>query len=202
MTRETTTEEMDFIRAILAKPDDDAIRLIFADYLDEQGDSDAATNIRNQCRRYEDCKRYYSDAAIINWQDVDTTALEEKVSAQAKDWRKGFVEYMSCPGDYWCDISHEMLKYHPLREVTITDHVQVEAEVQEDGSFYAFINFQIKAVQLWFNDYRNGIRSMVLENNTLEIRHSFWNDVCVKIPYFRMTHSVLPSFRSMHIVLT
>src|SRR5207344_2104774 len=37
-----------FLRAILAHPDDDAPRLIYADWLDEQGDADRAEFIRLQ----------------------------------------------------------------------------------------------------------------------------------------------------------
>jgi uncharacterized protein (TIGR02996 family) len=38
-----------FLRAILENPDDDAVRLIYADWLDERGDGDRAEFIRLQC---------------------------------------------------------------------------------------------------------------------------------------------------------
>jgi uncharacterized protein (TIGR02996 family) len=37
------------LRAIIENPDDDAPRLIYADWLDEHGDPDRATFIRLQC---------------------------------------------------------------------------------------------------------------------------------------------------------
>ena len=40
--------ELDFIRAINADPDDDSPRLIFADWLDEQGECERAEFIRVQ----------------------------------------------------------------------------------------------------------------------------------------------------------
>lgn len=40
-----------FLQAILANPDQDAPRLIYADWLEEQGDSDRAEFIRVQCAR-------------------------------------------------------------------------------------------------------------------------------------------------------
>lgn len=39
-----------FLRAVIARPDDDLPRLVYADWLDEQGDSDRAEFIRLQCQ--------------------------------------------------------------------------------------------------------------------------------------------------------
>jgi uncharacterized protein (TIGR02996 family) len=44
-------EQADFIRAILAEPEDDAPRLVFADWLEERGEGDRAAWIRASCRR-------------------------------------------------------------------------------------------------------------------------------------------------------
>lgn len=41
--------EADFLRAVIARPDDDAPRLILADWLDEQGQGERAEFIRVQC---------------------------------------------------------------------------------------------------------------------------------------------------------
>jgi uncharacterized protein (TIGR02996 family) len=43
------TDRSSFLRAILANPDEDAPRLIYADWLEEQGDADQAEFIRVQC---------------------------------------------------------------------------------------------------------------------------------------------------------
>jgi uncharacterized protein (TIGR02996 family) len=40
----------DFLRAVLAAPDDDTPRLAFADWLDEHGEPERAEFIRVQCR--------------------------------------------------------------------------------------------------------------------------------------------------------
>lgn len=42
--------EADFLAAIIANPDDDAPRLIFADWLAENGQDDRAEFIRVQCK--------------------------------------------------------------------------------------------------------------------------------------------------------
>lgn len=44
-----TPEEQPFLDAIIAEPADDRPRLVFADWLEEQGQSDRAEFIRVQC---------------------------------------------------------------------------------------------------------------------------------------------------------
>lgn len=50
MTAIASDTDADFLRAILAVPDDDAPRLIYADWLDENGQPERAEFIRVQCR--------------------------------------------------------------------------------------------------------------------------------------------------------
>jgi uncharacterized protein (TIGR02996 family) len=45
-------ERQRFIRAIEAEPDDDAVRLVYADWLEENGDADRARFIRLQCEHH------------------------------------------------------------------------------------------------------------------------------------------------------
>ena len=47
--REPTPQDEAFLRAILADPEDDTPRLVYADYLEEHGDPDRAEFIRVQC---------------------------------------------------------------------------------------------------------------------------------------------------------
>src|SRR5262245_25219775 len=44
------SDESAFLAAVIANPDDDAPRLIYADWLDENGDSERAELIRLQCQ--------------------------------------------------------------------------------------------------------------------------------------------------------
>jgi uncharacterized protein (TIGR02996 family) len=48
--RPQSPKEIAFLRAIVAAPDDDTPRLVFADWLDEHGDADRAAFIRVQCQ--------------------------------------------------------------------------------------------------------------------------------------------------------
>ena len=44
-----TNDRAAFIRAIIAAPDDDTVRLAFADWLDDRGETERAEFIRLQC---------------------------------------------------------------------------------------------------------------------------------------------------------
>jgi len=59
------SDEADFLRAICLHPDDDAPRLIFADWLDENGQPERAEFIRSQivCSKYTDCPVRLADVA-------------------------------------------------------------------------------------------------------------------------------------------
>jgi uncharacterized protein (TIGR02996 family) len=52
-----------FLQAILENPDDDAPRLIFADWLEERGNSDRAEFIRLQCGR----SRTQREKELLDW---------------------------------------------------------------------------------------------------------------------------------------
>ena len=52
-----------FIRAIMANPEDDAVRLVYADWLDEQNKPDAATKLRQPGKWI----LFYTDMPLICW---------------------------------------------------------------------------------------------------------------------------------------
>jgi uncharacterized protein (TIGR02996 family) len=73
----------DLIRAIVADPDNDGLRLIYADWLEERGDAERAAFIRLQVRIAD---RERTDAVMPNDADV---VLEEKITLQSgQQWRK------------------------------------------------------------------------------------------------------------------
>src|SRR5262249_13501753 len=49
-SRAAMSERDDFLRAICASPDDDTVRLVYADWLEEHGDAVRAEFIRLQCQ--------------------------------------------------------------------------------------------------------------------------------------------------------
>ena len=84
-----------FLQAILDAPDDDAPRLLFADWLDERGDSDRAEFIRVQIALE---KRGPRRSEMWSRQNRLLTLHEEEWSAPARgvasDWtfRRGFID--------------------------------------------------------------------------------------------------------------
>src|SRR5215470_11482605 len=97
-----------FRRDILANPDDDAVRLIYADWLDEHGDRDRADFIRVQCRlaQLEDIDAEKIDledraAELLaihegHWRNEIPPAVRGKVA-----FARGFVEkFRTSPGGW------------------------------------------------------------------------------------------------------
>ena len=138
--------EVDFLRAVIARPDDDAPRLVYADWLDEQGQGDHAKFIRVQCalaaldaarkadpKRHarprgldcwcEDCGR----AEVLNRRERELYCFENTSRwAHFPDffaefqWRRGFVEAVTCPAADWLAHADVILAAQPVREVTLT----------------------------------------------------------------------------------
>src|SRR6476619_208277 len=94
------------VQAILHAPDDDAPRLVYADWLEENGDADRAEFIRVQCR-----------VARLPFYDPDYAALTRRTYellvrhrrawripylAARQEFRRGFVETVALqPGAFF-----------------------------------------------------------------------------------------------------
>jgi uncharacterized protein (TIGR02996 family) len=107
-----------FLQAIVAAPDDDLPRLIFADWLDENGDSDRAEFIRVQC------------APFRSSADVRRMAVLEAANRTAwlgplvrtvfrAEFRRGFVEHAVLPAATFLKHGFELRRQTPLRGVTL-----------------------------------------------------------------------------------
>lgn len=70
---------LDFMAAILANPDDDAPRLIYADWLEEQGDSDRSEFIKVQCELAKDKRTYRQWADGKEFVDQSIEELTKRV---------------------------------------------------------------------------------------------------------------------------
>jgi uncharacterized protein (TIGR02996 family) len=57
-----------FLQAIIESPDDDAPRLVYADWLDDHGDADRAVFIRAQCALARFYKDDPFDGGVLDWQ--------------------------------------------------------------------------------------------------------------------------------------
>jgi uncharacterized protein (TIGR02996 family) len=117
------TEEDAFLHDIIEHPDDDAPRLVFADWLDERarrGDADRAEFIRLQCR-----------LATLPWDDPERPALQQREAvllahhgnhwagpvaklAKGREFARGFVEKVSLGAGDFLDRADELFRLAPV----------------------------------------------------------------------------------------
>src|SRR5262245_12365846 len=118
-----------FFQAILHAPDDDAPRLVFADWLDEHGDPDRAEFIRVQCRQ-----------ARLPFYDPDYPALARRADeltvrhrrswripdlAARQEFRRGFVETLALQPELFFARAPDLYRQSPLRWVEFTAPVDM-----------------------------------------------------------------------------
>src|SRR4051812_32144220 len=118
----------DWMKAILAAPDDDAHRLVFADWLDDQGQSDRAEFIRAQCalasmagddpRRPELTRR---EEALL---DRYAKEWKKEVAAWAGKYarfRRGFVYHVSTGFKTFIGKAGALLAKAPVTSVNLME---------------------------------------------------------------------------------
>jgi uncharacterized protein (TIGR02996 family) len=144
------------LRAILDAPEDDAPRLVYADWLDEQGESARAAFIRVQVQlarlsaddpshsrlaQTEQTLRGANRAAWIDW-------LPDWVSAH--EFRRGFIEWIQCQAKDFIAHADEVRTKTPLQGVRIDGRQQI-------------------AVALFRSRALEGLRSLTLSVNVLPL---------------------------------
>src|SRR5262245_8220254 len=97
------TDRSDFLQAIITNPDDDAPRLIYADWLEEQGDEDRAEFIRVQCEleqlppeteRRTELTRRQSDLLYLHSEKWRSELLPKESTVQVR-FVRGLPEVVS-----------------------------------------------------------------------------------------------------------
>ena len=126
-----------FLADILAHPDDDTPRLIYADWLDGHGEPERAEFIRVQCAIARIC-----DGNRKGRPEGDACRLDELIGREAAlmtsvwsgDWlapaekawlsdsviRRGFIESLSLPAEDWVRHGDALVQAAPIREVRLT----------------------------------------------------------------------------------
>ncbi len=134
-----------FLAAILDAPDDDAPRLIYADWLDEQGQCERAEFIRVQCEYDQHCDPHERapkwealrrraeellgmpvgvDAGVegLRW----SNAVRWSFSGDpgwffffSPQFRRGFVHAITCTAEEWLRHADAILAAQPVEEVTL-----------------------------------------------------------------------------------
>jgi uncharacterized protein (TIGR02996 family) len=136
-----------FRAAIVAAPDDDTPRLVFADWLDEHGDAARAEFIRVQCElaKLEETDLLGKDKERTARYTVLYRREQELLATHHKAWlrplseifaplsvigwhgtfRRGFVEEVACTSQDWLAKGDALLACYPIRLVRLTDLVFV-----------------------------------------------------------------------------
>jgi len=120
-----------FIRMIAATPDDDAPRLVYADYLDETGDPAKmarAEFIRVQvekARLVPDTPRWtelwHRDTALLDWARQWRAELPEIDGVQYRGFIRGFIEQVTAAGAPLARHFRLIVDNIPVRKVVLTD---------------------------------------------------------------------------------
>lgn len=97
-------ERESFIREICKRPDDDTVRLVFADWLDEHDESEWATSIREQI----------ATGKIFR-------ALYEDCSSGIVSISRGFISTIDIPCAEFMKHAGELFSRHPITKVSLTD---------------------------------------------------------------------------------
>jgi uncharacterized protein (TIGR02996 family) len=115
-----------FLQAVVEAPEDDAPRLVYADWLDEQGDSDRAEFIRLQCA----LAKLPADAPqrpAMHQREEELLLLHSWEWAAGFGWRiqvwqfvRGFIERVETSLETSADEIREVLRLGPIRHLRDT----------------------------------------------------------------------------------
>jgi uncharacterized protein (TIGR02996 family) len=119
------TDEDALLAAIIADPDDDLPRLVYADWLDEHDQPDRAEFIRLQIERANappgsaTAKRCFGCEAELLARHWDEWAGPFKPWAGFGDllFRRGFVEQLTCDAGVFVENSAPLFRLSPVREI-------------------------------------------------------------------------------------
>jgi uncharacterized protein (TIGR02996 family) len=115
-----------FLADIREHPDDDTTRLVFADWLDENGQADRAEFIRVQCR-LETLPPEAPDRRALENRAVDLLSLHEEQwlgppapQLEQWTWRRGFIDEVTLTTTASLAPVAGMFDCHPVRRLNLT----------------------------------------------------------------------------------
>jgi uncharacterized protein (TIGR02996 family) len=102
------------LRAVLDHPGDDAVRLVYADWLDEQGDPYAGV-IREGLRPP---RRKESYLGVVLFGYREQFSIPEGMTVT---FNRGFIEEVKCPLGAWLEHGPAIIRKHPVTALALTD---------------------------------------------------------------------------------
>jgi uncharacterized protein (TIGR02996 family)/excisionase family DNA binding protein len=149
--------EQGLLQTILETPSDDVPRLVYADWLDEHGQSPRADFIRTQIRlaRSPDCGHGFPDETCERcaWLKTEDDLLTQHgnawlASLSGEGWRwcrypqftgqrlacfrRGFVSFVLLSTDEFIHNARQLVRAHPLERIQLSDRVPAGPD-DEDG---------------------------------------------------------------------
>jgi uncharacterized protein (TIGR02996 family) len=153
-----------FLATIIATPDDDVPRLVFADWLEEHGDADRAEFIRLQCAIARDGARPGERERADALQAANRKRWKVQGIPGRQLFRRGFVEYLHIAAD-------DLLRYadHIGRSAPVT-HLRLSAASD-------------RTVRLLRIDWIGRLRSLEIHNEAIgpQLRHFIHSGVFTEL---------------------
>lgn len=152
------TNDDRLLKAILDDPDDDAVRLVYSDWLEEQGDVARAEFIRagvelaaldhdlGLCGR-PNCEKCDLAIPLTHKQRQLLTGNGTTWAGRAVitacevgfgwEWERGFVHEIRCTGNAWVANADGILASHPVRYVYFLLRPTIERRPDPNGGYLA-----------------------------------------------------------------
>ena len=103
-----------FLAAIIADPDNDMPRLVYADYLDERGDSDRAEFIRVQCELAQRNSAQLQSLRELHQKDWQLSQFDG-----LQRFRRGFIEVVDVSAESLLRHHEQLFRMAPVQELRI-----------------------------------------------------------------------------------
>lgn len=126
------TEGYQLLQNIIEEPEDDGLRLIFADWCDDNGEPERAEFIRAQIENYRLCRL---DAPAYSPERHDLLQTIDRLTPRTADWildtvdrktfiatvvwTRGFIDEVRCLPSVWCSYGPSVVRLHPIERVLI-----------------------------------------------------------------------------------
>src|SRR5262245_28794428 len=121
-----------FLQAIRADPADDGARLIYADWLEDDGEAELAEFIRLQISLdglpRSVARHFFANLRLQEilannperQDDLPSWARRVHETARYQSYRRGLPAEIHCDPDDWLRHGHELLERYPIEEVSFT----------------------------------------------------------------------------------
>jgi uncharacterized protein (TIGR02996 family) len=129
------TQNEAFLQAIMEKPDDDSVRLVFADWLEEHDQPERAEFIRLQCRMADPSlkgpRRWRLRAQIHRLLTKHEPTFVGPLAELVRGWefRRGFVEFVVMEASKFLSYAELLFQKQPVRHVQLVDYPEMMAEL-------------------------------------------------------------------------